>query len=359
MLVHPDPTNKKIMKTILKRMIAGVVITILASIFNACSPVLVATSRPHPVVYAPPPPPVEPVYASTLPPVPVQTVVVTPVIPVWAPPYIYVNEVHYYYFPDYMVYYDVFAQNYYYFDGYSWIHVITLPSIPIYSAFNPYSAYIVVMNRTTYQPWIRHDYYEQQYPSGYYNTMYAPRQTLGANTVLRAYDENQSRPMFIDKRSNKEVTVKYDVRNTPRSNAQVQNPRTIVNSNSTVKNNSTRSNTIENGSAQKPKTGMSSSDQVRTNSTVTNPGRNEASENAVKTRPSDNPRSTDFVKHQNNVSKNTVPSSGNKEVVTNNPRSHSQVNSEMPKQNSVKSEPIENKEGKNSRNEKNSGRKLK
>src|SRR5204862_3159522 len=131
-------------------------------------------------------------------------VVVAPVVPVWAPPYTYVTEVHYYYFPDYMMYYDVVAQNYCYNDGFTWLHVAVLPSMPMFYGFNPYNAYIVVLNHSAYQPWIRNDYYTQQYPVGYYKTMYAPRTSLGTNTVLRAYDENQRKPLFVDRRSNKE-----------------------------------------------------------------------------------------------------------------------------------------------------------
>ena len=192
------------MKTNLKRFIAGSAITILASAFSACSPTVIAPSRPRPVVYVPAPPPP--------PPIPAQTIPVMPVVPVWAPPYTYVTEVHYYYFPDYSVYYDVFKQHYCYFDGFSWLHVSILPSMPGFYGFNPYNAYIVVLNQSAYQPWIKHDYYSQQYPTGYYKNMYSPRTSLGSNTVLRAYDENRSQPVFVDKRSNKEVAVKYDVR---------------------------------------------------------------------------------------------------------------------------------------------------
>lgn len=204
------------MKTNLKRFIAGAGISILASAFSACSPGVVAVSRPRPVLYTPAP-------------VPVQTVEVTPVVPVWAPPYSYITEVHYYYFPDYMMYYDVFAQHYCYYDGFNWLHVTVLPSMPVFYGFNPYNAYIVVLNHSAYQPWVRNDFYTQQYPSGYYKTMYAPRTALGSNTVLRAYDENQSKPLFVDKRSNKEVAVKYDVR--PSRNSGSNDP--IKNSHST------------------------------------------------------------------------------------------------------------------------------
>lgn len=213
------------MNSISKRMIAGLAIASLANVLSSCSPVFVAQSRPRPVIYSTPVPVPQPVYATTLPTPPVQTVVVTPVVPVWAPPYVYVNEVHYYYFPDYMVYYDVFAQNYWYFDGFSWVHVISLPSMPVYYGFDPYNSYIVVMNRHTHNPWIQHSYFEQQYPRGYYKSAYAPRQSLGSNTILRAYDENESRPVFVDKRSNKEVKVKYDVKNVPQQQSGKGNVR--------------------------------------------------------------------------------------------------------------------------------------
>ena len=189
----------------MKRLIAGIVFTILASAFNSCAPVVV-TSRPRPVIYSPAPQPP-----------PVQTVVVAPVVPVWAPPYIYVNEVHYYYFPDYLVYYDVFTSNYCYYDGFSWLRVTMLPALPVFYGFSPYNSYIVVLNRNVYNPWIQHTYYAQQYPTGYYQTAYTPRTSLGSNTVLRAYDENQDRPLYIDKRSNKEVAVKYNVTRSPRT----------------------------------------------------------------------------------------------------------------------------------------------
>lgn len=215
-------SNQQIMNSISKRLIAGFTIAILANALSSCSPVFVAQSRPRPVIYSTPvpAPAPEPVYASTLPPAPVQTVVVTPVVPVWAPPYVYVNEVHYYYFPDYMVYYDVFAQNYWYFDGFSWVHVVSLPSIQTYYGFDPFTSYIVVMNRNTHNPWLRHSYFEHQYPRGYYKTAIAPRQSLGNNVSLRAYDENESRPVFVDKRSNKEVKVKYEMKNVKNVNSQ-------------------------------------------------------------------------------------------------------------------------------------------
>ena len=100
-----------------------------------------------------------------------------------------------------MVYYDVFAQNYYwYFDGFSWVTLrCGLPSIQTYYGFDPFTSYIVVMNRNTYNPWLRHSYFEHQYPRGYYKQPLPQDKTLGNNVSLRAYDENESRPVLLTK----------------------------------------------------------------------------------------------------------------------------------------------------------------
>src|SRR6185436_17062062 len=142
----------------------------VSMVLRACAPVIYTPApRPRPVVIAPAPPPV---IVEPVPPPP--AVVVTPVVPVWAPPYTYVTEVHYYYFPDYHVYYNVFAQRYVYFTGVAWMPVAVLPGLPLYAGFSPYTAHMVVLDRYASDPWARHDYYEQQYPTGYYNERYAP-----------------------------------------------------------------------------------------------------------------------------------------------------------------------------------------
>jgi len=112
-----------------------------------------------------------------------------------------------------------------------------------------------VLDRSCDRPWYRHNYYENEYPRGYYNNTYAPRQSLGSNTVLRAYDENQRRPLFVNRETNREVAVQYNVVNAPRGNVNSvptrnnpivqsggynsvpQNPRTVNNLNGQVRNN--------------------------------------------------------------------------------------------------------------------------
>lgn len=200
------------MKSVSRRLFVFGIAT-LSLALRACSPVIVAPApRPRPVVIAPmPPPPPPPAPAP---------VIIQPVIPVWAPPYTYVTEVHYYYFPDYRVYYNVYAHQYVYFNGFNWLHVAVLPGLPLYHGFDPYQSHLVVLDRYTNDPWARHSYYEQQYPTGYYNTRYAPRQSLSSGTMLRAYDENQQKPLFVDRNTNRVVPVDYTVRqDAPRTNA--------------------------------------------------------------------------------------------------------------------------------------------
>ena len=244
------------MKTLMKRMIAGSTLAVLTGAFNGCAPTYVA-SRPRPVIVDP-----EPVYYAP----PVQTVVVTPQVPVWAPPYAYVSQVHYYYFPDYMVYYDVFGNTYCYYNGYNWLNVAVLPGLPMYYGFNPYNTYIVVLNRSCYNPWTNHTYYTDLYPSGYYQTAYAPRTSLGSNTVLRAYDENQGRPLFVDKRSNKEVAVKYDVRQAPRTAMSSNNTDRNVDANATDRD--TRHAADLNTSKRSERTAVTIEKDSRTNSST-------------------------------------------------------------------------------------------
>ena len=247
------------MKTMMKRLIAGGTLAVLAGSLDACAPVVVASRpHPHPVI-------VDPVPVAVAPEPVVMPVVMAPVVPVWAPPYAYVNEVHYYYFPDYMVYYDVFGSTYCYYNGYSWLHVAVLPVLPVYYGFNPYTSYIVVLNRSCYDPWMRNSYYTNLYPSGYYQATYAPRTSLGSNTVLRAFDENQNRPLFVDKRSNKEVPVKYDVKQGPRTAISTDNARKSGLNTQDVRQTTDRNATVRSSEQASPLRQENSRNEVKQN----------------------------------------------------------------------------------------------
>ena len=77
--------------------------------------------------------------------------------PVWGPPgYDYV---HYYYLPDYDVYYDVPRGMFVYFDLGRWNFGASLP--PRYGRYDLYHSYKVVVNDR--DPWLRHKYYRSHY----------------------------------------------------------------------------------------------------------------------------------------------------------------------------------------------------
>jgi len=77
--------------------------------------------------------------------------------PVWGPPgYDYV---HYYYLPDYDVYYDVPRGMFVYFDLGRWNFGASLP--PRYGHYDVYHSYKVVVNDR--DPWLRHKYYRSHY----------------------------------------------------------------------------------------------------------------------------------------------------------------------------------------------------
>ncbi len=116
--------------------------------------------------------------------------------PPWAPPYANVTVVRYYYFPDYYIYYDVWLGQYVYWDGFGWVFAVSYPVF--ISPFNPWGAYIVVLNYNVYHPWVNHTYYIEHYPQYYYtNNYYGHRD----NSIIRAYDENARDPVYVPRDS--------------------------------------------------------------------------------------------------------------------------------------------------------------
>src|ERR1700739_5167252 len=77
--------------------------------------------------------------------------------PSWAPPYDDVSGIHYYYFPDYDMYYDVWGNQFWYDDNGIWTGSVGLP--PMYSNIDLTSAYIVLINKKYDRPWNDHAYY--------------------------------------------------------------------------------------------------------------------------------------------------------------------------------------------------------
>lgn len=106
--------------------------------------------------------------------------------PVWAPPY--EAGVRYYYIPDIEAYYDLSSQEFAYLDNGQWLFSYSLP--PMYSGFDLYNCFVVSLNRSVYQPWLHHQYYESHYPRYYYRNTY--RNDIG---TIRGFNENNRKPI--------------------------------------------------------------------------------------------------------------------------------------------------------------------
>lgn len=108
--------------------------------------------------------------------------------PAWAPDY-YLGT-RYYYFPDIETYYDLATRNFVYLNNGRWLFVPTLP--PIYSTFNLHNAFIVIVNRSVYTPWMHHHYYNSHYPRYYYIDYY----DFSNIPYVRGYNENGRRAVY-------------------------------------------------------------------------------------------------------------------------------------------------------------------
>jgi len=125
--------------------------------------------------------------------------------PAWAPPYDDVSAIHYYYFPDYGMYYDAWENQFWYSDNGIWASSAYLP--PMYSNIDLNSAYIVLINKKYNTPWQHHDYYARNYPAHSYDNYknivvnnriiknVAPNHEL----VPRAFNENTNRVTFMQR----------------------------------------------------------------------------------------------------------------------------------------------------------------
>ena len=108
--------------------------------------------------------------------------------PAWAPDY-YMGT-RYYYFPDIETYYDLYTQSFVYLQNGRWLFVQTLPAI--YSRFNLRDAFIVIVDRNVYDPWMHHQFYNSHYPRYYYIDYY----DYSNIPYVRAYNENVRRAVY-------------------------------------------------------------------------------------------------------------------------------------------------------------------
>lgn len=134
--------------------------------------------------------------------------------PDWAPPYDDISMTHYYYFPDYDIYYDVWSREFWYLNGGAWAFSAGLP--PMFGNINLYNSYIVLVNRKEVRPWEHNTYYVQNYPQhcyqNYKNIVVNNRviRNVAPNHELipRAYNENNNRVTFMQHPANKPVENK-------------------------------------------------------------------------------------------------------------------------------------------------------
>ncbi|HEY3876609.1 MAG TPA: hypothetical protein VGM92_14125 [Candidatus Kapabacteria bacterium] len=123
--------------------------------------------------------------------------------PDWAPAYSDASSVPYYYFPDYDMYYDVGAGQYYYLNNGAWAASAAVP----YSGVDLGSSYTVLLGRGTTHPWDRDDYYRRNYPA-HAHEQYGPIVTNnhvitnvpdGHVVMPRAFNENTNRVTFDER----------------------------------------------------------------------------------------------------------------------------------------------------------------
>ncbi|MDP4261280.1 MAG: hypothetical protein Q8941_02005 [Bacteroidota bacterium] len=108
--------------------------------------------------------------------------------PGWAPPY--VEGARYYYFPDIEVYYDLSGQDFVYLDNGQWLFSATLP--PIYSGYDIYNGFVIMLNFEVYQPWMHHQYYVSHYPRYYYHNVYRGMDL----STIRGFSEHDRKPIY-------------------------------------------------------------------------------------------------------------------------------------------------------------------
>lgn len=108
--------------------------------------------------------------------------------PQWAPDYY--SGARYYYLPDIEVYYDLSVREFIYLNSGRWMYSRVLPSI--YSYYDIYSGYVVVLNVNVYRPWMHHQFYVSHYPRYYYRDYY-DRSNFA---YVRGYNENMRSAIY-------------------------------------------------------------------------------------------------------------------------------------------------------------------
>lgn len=108
--------------------------------------------------------------------------------PPWAPAYY--PGVRYYYIPDIETYFDLSNQDFVYLEDGQWLFSYELPSI--YSGFDLFTAHIIALDVSVYQPWRHHQFYVSNYPRFYYRSLYKGPEYEN----IRGFNENERKPVY-------------------------------------------------------------------------------------------------------------------------------------------------------------------
>lgn len=124
--------------------------------------------------------------------------------PVWAPTYY--TGTRYYYFPDIECYYDLATRDFVILNRGHWMFVPSI--IPYYSTFDLYTSYVVIINKSVYQPWMHHQYYNSHYPRYYYIDYY----DYSNIPYVRGFNENSKGAIYWSQ-SDRNKARQWDDRN--------------------------------------------------------------------------------------------------------------------------------------------------
>ncbi len=138
--------------------------------------------------------------------------------PSWAPSTTGLNLVKYYYLPDCDAYYDASSQQFFSRSNGTWISSSTVPSTC--SNLDLSTAYVVMLNSNTNQPWLNNAFYESNYPpqsySAYGNIVLGHNLIAGLpagySVSARGFNENTNSVIFAEQEPNGTV---YALQNIP------------------------------------------------------------------------------------------------------------------------------------------------
>ncbi len=153
--------------------------------------------------------------------------------PAWAPSYDNMEMTHYYYFPDWGMYYDVRNREYVYMEDGNWLFSSQIPYR--YSSYDFNNAYVIGLDYRVNEPWMHHTLYSSHYPPYYYKSYYSNNHQGNTrinndrnneNWNIRGFNENGRTPIYLKRgRDSKEIPNQGSSEpNQQGSNVQPKNP---------------------------------------------------------------------------------------------------------------------------------------